>query len=691
MKWLRVDILALFYRFKFNLYDLERYFRTERTIVNSRGGGKTPRRKINKSSWHPLPNIEKFKITLAPHDWLFLLFGLYRRFSSSQEFWNWKNAKANRYVAYMFKRLNTQVRYGRYTDAETTFWLLMNSSAYQTIALNKVLKGWYKTMKWSKVKRVLKRVKYLSKNRVTDIDFKRVYIDKGQGKWRPLGVPSAEWRIYLHMLNCLITEWRSVSEGNYQHAFLPGRGVISAWAQLFPLLQSERNIYEADFESFFDSIKHSAIKRELQNLCFSPSMIQFFDKLNKSIPDLMGRDKDKIIERDRLISFKPGLKPNPANSEVLSKLEHQNRMQNFYQNINKVSFNEVKGNGKYFQPIKLHSRILKQEGVPQGAATSCSLSTLALRYLEIPIITHGYNPETEGYYPFVLPIKVLLYADDIIVFPQQGKDLNGVPVNWLPIQDPRQLIEDKLSGIKVNTSKSRWIKENGEWKVEYIKFLGFKYFPAKTTFVKSLYSYLDRSLLYLLLDVVSGLPIFSIAWSALAFRGSWVSSRAIFQASTRNGATLRFSSREMFLSYLNNARTFALNSSASHFLNGESLESWVLTKAEKFMRLHNPLSLLFSSSMDKYKAPNYVPHISITGWLFARMQSNSWDIHFDQDFKLRWVKGSWISLQWQGYALRQNLSIKCLTTFNASSFACHYLLDFAKTLKDKPRIVRVSV
>jgi len=70
------------------------------------------------------------------------------------------------------------------------------------------------------------------------------------------------------------------------------------------------------------------------------------------------------------------------------------------------------------------------KGVPQGAPTSCSLATLALRPLEEKVKESRVE-------------DLVLYADDVIYFPE---DANA---------DPIERLENPKMGIKVNKEKSR--------------------------------------------------------------------------------------------------------------------------------------------------------------------------------------------------------------------------------------------
>lgn len=94
--------------------------------------------------------------------------------------------------------------------------------------------------------------------------------------------------------------------------------------------------------------------------------------------------------------------------------------------------------------------VTKTEGVPQGAPTSCSTATLALR-------------------PGESRVDGVRYADDGVYI---GK-----------IEECLPKLEDYEMGIEVNKDKTRELKRDGKWLVESFKFLGIRYYPEKVTYL----------------------------------------------------------------------------------------------------------------------------------------------------------------------------------------------------------------
>jgi hypothetical protein len=265
-----------------------------------------------------------------------------------------------------------------------------------------------------------------------------------------------------------------------------------------------------------------------------------------------------------------------------------------------------------------------------------------------------------------------------------------------------------------------------------------KYIPRKKlplfneAFVENLWLFLSLDILLL------GLPAWSIVWTLLNYNGLSKLSRPRFMAATRNGATLEFTRKEAFLAYLNNARTWMLNTSATSELRGERLEYWILSLWPKFDQLTNPIKLwknyfgprvltqadydsdavFFKEHLERVRNRHReggetrmellkaewlhewhierkpgsitepllsVPHVNLTGWFTARMQYNSWQVEIPQDFTLKWKPKSWIGKEWKRYQVTQGLKAKHLTIFTASSFGVHWLLQLER---HKPKKIR---
>jgi hypothetical protein len=83
----------------------------------------------------------------------------------------------------------------------------------------------------------------------------------------------------------------------------------------------------------------------------------------------------------------------------------------------------------------------------------------------------------------------------------------------------------------------------------------------------------------------------------------------------------------------------------------------------------------------------------LTGFFLSRMQSNSWSLSVEQNFRLNAIAGSWVESEWKSYSWEWILPRNRLNVFVASSFASHDLLNWLtdyKSRRVKPRIRRVT-
>jgi len=252
------------------------------------------------------------------------------------------------------------------------------------------------------------------------------------------------------MLNNLIVWSRTGKEGS-QHAYFPKRGVATAWREVMDNLPKWDFIYEIDLKGFFDNVKLSYIEQELISKHGYPkSEAERLTALNQSVPKL--RDQDLTIERDRNVALLPSGQLSGTRAEIsqdkildLYLLSRQiaargteSVRDDYYHNDHQGFDAESHFWDEYFQEDDL--QVLKQAGVPQGAATSCSLSTVANeQHACIRVVHQQIGP----------PIIILevFYADDALVFSNSANCINH--------------LSDEKAGLMVSEPKSKWIKFNG--------------------------------------------------------------------------------------------------------------------------------------------------------------------------------------------------------------------------------------
>jgi hypothetical protein len=215
---------------------------------------------LNKSG---IPNVIDFSLTDPTYNELALLAGFdvkQRTFKSESK--ARRNAKANNYLAKQFNRLRKHAEKGNFEAFNKVgLNLLQNSTSYLIYSFNSVNPKWT-SMDFNKVIKMLKGIRKLCKTLATDIDYKRVWIDKKPGDYaRPLGVPEMIWRVYLRMVT---NEGEIFAYGRdlyhpSQHGGRPGYGVMSCLKEVAETLPRYKRVYEFDLKGFFDHISHASM------------------------------------------------------------------------------------------------------------------------------------------------------------------------------------------------------------------------------------------------------------------------------------------------------------------------------------------------------------------------------------------------------------------------------------------------
>jgi len=407
----------------------------------------------------------------------------------------------NRYLVYMIARLlrlkSNPILYWKYA-----YWFLTNSNSYLLVCMWNIDKNLYRTMFIWELRQLMRKVHDLRGSKFAFapsvlMDYHRAYIPKGDKDWRPLGVPTLAWRIYgnmlLHILNMAVAPL-----GDSQHGFVPNRGTLTAWKDIFLKVVKAPYIYETDLKQCFPSISLPLLEAVLiQRWKFPVPVAKFYCSLNYRIMTLP-RKKDQKLDESQFNTLKSAHKLNIASSDVYARetrdclpwphIEEWNSntyysesrmltqrgdahvpmvkvgvmrevLLNFLESLKSCGLGDHTGFAhlraavakSQSDPIKIplyRAECIKFIGTAQGSPLSPLLSAILIDEVER-----------------VLPagVKILKYADDWIFYGSERLE---------SFVEKGEILESLQSlGFTLHMDKSGWVRRGWAWQ-RRLKFLG---------------------------------------------------------------------------------------------------------------------------------------------------------------------------------------------------------------------------
>jgi len=329
--------------------------------------------------------------------------------------------KSNKYLRRQYTRMARLLKEGENERYSKLYMLLMRKSdLFILVMIVRKLRYYAGSYSPEKAIWLMRKVRRMLMREDTNLKIRRAFLPEYDSngrlkKYRPLGVPSIEWRVIGGMMEMYLSNLWNKEWAYNQYACMPKRGVADAWIAILTEVERKNNIIGYDLAKFFDAVYIKAASYSLWEL--PPGLRRWYEKVIGRRAQIRVQDRD--LERERQYGL---LQERPI-----------------------IIYPEMED---FMTPTETFWNLADQ-GLPQGLNTS-------------PLMACKVLQETGA----IDSWEIIQYMDDGVIITDANPEEK--------LKEFKDQLKTVYTGISLSASKTEVIKIEGRW-VKPLKFLGCEY------------------------------------------------------------------------------------------------------------------------------------------------------------------------------------------------------------------------
>jgi len=172
--------------------------------------------------------------------------------------------RANRFLGFMERKIHVEVKDSPNEGWKTFEKFTRRSKCWSLYILNKTERNYFLKYDLKTLTGILSKFQMNIRLKKFKLDLKRIYVEKANGKLRPIGAPSLDSKMIYATVNEFLLIYMEPKLGDFQYGFRPNKGLEKAQLEVVKNIRTGKKVFEFDLSGFFNNLNAEVLCREIK-------------------------------------------------------------------------------------------------------------------------------------------------------------------------------------------------------------------------------------------------------------------------------------------------------------------------------------------------------------------------------------------------------------------------------------------